>query len=415
MAGKLTPTKASIVTALICISVTALLLVLGLLPDLGSRQGDKRHEGLHDEGHDKKEGSEHSGEGHVRILPEAMQEHEIEVAEAGPGKIYRALQVHGEIGFNEDRVAHIVPRASGIVTKVNNALGDRVTKGQVLAVLESRTLADAKSTYLAALQRTDLAKANFKRIEKLWNDKIATEKSFLEAKLQLAEKKIAVQAAEQKLHAYGLNQAYVDSLPKQSDVNLTSLEMRAPFDGQITEKHITLGEVMKEDSMAFTVADLSGVWVNLTIYSSDLSRVRAGQSVILEAPNIEERPTARILYLGLVVGEATRTALARVVLPNPRGEWRPGLFITAHIKLEESDAVAVAVPNEAIQTVDGKDVVFVEENDVFEARPIKVGRRNGTRSEILVGLKPGERYVAKNAFTLKAELMKGAFSDGHNH
>jgi cobalt-zinc-cadmium efflux system membrane fusion protein len=156
------------------------------------------------------------------------------------------------------------------------------------------------------------------------------------------------------------------------------------------------------------------VWVNITVYAKDLPLVHTGQQVSILADGIPEKASGKITYLGPVVGENTRTALARVVLPNPDGHWRPGLFVTASIAIREQEG-RVVVPTAALQTLEDKTVVFVKEHGVFKARPVTVGRRNGKLVEIADGLKPGEHYVTEGAFTLKAQLMKESFGEGHAH
>ncbi len=122
--------------------------------------------------------------------------------------------------------------------------------------------------------------------------------------------------------------------------------------------------------------------------------------------------TGTISYISPVVAEATRTATARVVMPNPDERWKPGMFVTARIVLA-TEPVRTLVPNDAIQTVDNKPIVFVPEEDGFAPRPVTVGRANKTHSQILAGLEPGDRYVMNGAFVLKAELGKG--EGGHDH
>jgi cobalt-zinc-cadmium efflux system membrane fusion protein len=103
-----------------------------------------------------------------------------------------------------------------------------------------------------------------------------------------------------------------------------------------------------------------------------------------------------------------------VVLPNPDGVLRPGLFVTTKIAVESSPT-SLQVAKSALQTIEERPVVFVQDADGFEPRPVKIGRESATEVEIVDGLSPGETYVSQGAFTLKAQLAKGAFGDGHNH
>ena len=197
----------------------------------------------------------------------------------------------------------------------------------------------------------------------------------------------------------------------ESNESLSPYEVKSLIAGTVIEKHITLGEFVRDDSDIYMIADLSTVWVNVTVYARDLPRIRRGQRVTIRGAGHEA--TAEIGYVGPVIGEATRTAVARVVLPNPRGHWRPGLFVTAAVELEQA-AVPVAIPDDAIQTLEGKPVVFVAEDaENFAPRPVALGLTGDEWTEILSGLTAGERVVTKQSFILKSEHGKSEASHEH--
>lgn len=369
----------------------------------GDGHSDAEHAGEHAD-HD---------EGRLTLTPEAMRTYGVEVAEADGGKLQRTIKLPAEIQLNADRAAHIVPRVGGVVREVRKHLGDAVTPDEVIVVLDSRELADAKAGDLAASSRLELAKANFSRMETLMAKKIAPEEEFLRAKQQVAEADIEHRTAEAKLHALGLTEDQVALLHTQEkDTDFPMYEIKAPFAGTIVEKHVTLGEVVSPETSVFVIADLSTVWADITVYAQDLPSVVIGRTVLLTAQGIDGEHRATVSYVSPVVNESTRTGFARVVLPNPDNRWRPGLFVTAGVVTSE-DEVSVLVPNTALQTVENQVVVFVEEEGAFEKRPVVVGRSNGSHTEILSGLVPGDRYVAKGTFILKAELGKAAAKHKH--
>ena len=370
---------------------------------------DQAAEGGH--GHEK-EG--HKDEKIVRLTKQELAEFGLEVATARAGKLALKITLPGEVVVNADRIAHIVPRVPGIVSKVAKSLGDRVRAGEVLAVLESRELADAKSGYLAAVEKGSLAKTSLIREKKLFGQKISSEQEYLNAKQSSAEAQIVLRSAAQKLRSFGFRDGYLKSLPRRSSRDLTRYAMKAPFAGVVVQKHITLGEKVSGSAVAFTVAALDTVWVNLTVYQKHLASLRTGQSVLIRAAQGSGQATGKIDYISPFVEEATRTATARVVLSNKDGTWRPGIFITSEISLKNVD-VRVAAPQTAIQSIDGKAVVFVKTKEGFGPRPVKQGRTDGSLVEIIEGLNPGEEFVAKNGFTLKAELGKGELGEGHSH
>ena len=341
----------------------------------------------------------------------------IEVATAGSGNMGKELSLPGEIVLNTDRAAHIVPRVPGVVREVRKTLGDTVKRGEVMAVIESRELAKAKAEYLAAQGKVSLAEAKYVREEALWKKKISAEMDYLDARQAWAEAKITLRAEEQKLHALGFPNDYLRRLPTMPDDSFTRFEIVAPFDGTVIERHITLGEVLKDETAVFQIADLSSVWVNVSVYQKDLQSIRKGQVVSISTGhdgNPAKDPTkAEIEFVSPLVKEETRTALARVTLPNRSGTWRPGTFVNVKVMVEEF-SVPVMIPRSAIQTVEGKTIVFVQEKDGFEARPVKVGRATDDQVEILSGLSSGEPFVAKGVFALKSELKKETLQD-HGH
>lgn len=200
----------------------------------------------------------------------------------------------------------------------------------------------------------------------------------------------------------------------ESSESLASYALKSLIDGTVIAKHITRGEAVSTDSEAFVVADPSSVWVDLSVYQKDLDRVRVGQSVAIAAGHGLPGAGGTISYLSPVVDEQTRTATARVVLPNPEGTWRPGLFVTGTVTVERAD-VAIAIPRNAVQTLGDETIVFVLDNDGLEPRTVQLGRSDGQWVEILEGLSPAERFVSRGGFTLKSELEKAGFEAGHRH
>ncbi|NUP11852.1 MAG: efflux RND transporter periplasmic adaptor subunit [Polyangiaceae bacterium] len=374
-------------------------------PTSGDEHGEHEgHEGHGDEEHEG-HGHEEHGAGRVKLTEEGRKNAGIEVAKAKSGTVNVTLSLPGEVALNADKTAHVTPRVGGTAREVNKQLGDVVKKGEVLAVLDSKELAELSGQARAAYERLKLAKANFERVEKLYNDKIVPEKEFLASKKELAEAQIEVEATSQMLASAGNGSS--------GKYNLI-----APLDGTIIEKHVSIGEVLKDDTRVFVIADLSTVWVDVTVYAKDLSKVAVGQSVVVRADGLDKPLVGTISFVGAIAKSEARAAQARVVLPNPDGKLKPGLFVTADIALDKADA-EVVVPDDAIQSLESTSVVFVEEEGTFEARRVRTGRvgTNGSGGllsvEIVGGLEPGEAYVEKGSFILKAELGKG--SAGHEH
>ncbi|MCC6652214.1 MAG: efflux RND transporter periplasmic adaptor subunit [Candidatus Eisenbacteria bacterium] len=198
----------------------------------------------------------------------------------------------------------------------------------------------------------------------------------------------------------------------EGNQSLSTYEVKSLIAGTVIEKHVTLGEFVRDDADIYVVADLSKVWVNISVYARDVHRIRRGQKVRVAAVEGGGSATGTIDYLGASVGDETRAASARVVLANGNRRWMPGAYVTAHV-VTESVLAPVAVPDAALQQVDGRACVFVEDGDGFVARTVTTGRTDGKWTEILSGLKPAERIVVRGSFVLKSELLKS--EAGHDH
>jgi membrane fusion protein, heavy metal efflux system len=434
-------------------------------------------------------------EGRAEFKSEAVKSAGLVFKKIGPAKLVSTIRLPGEIGLNEEKVVHIVPRVDGVVKKVFKDLGDHVSTGEIIAILESRELADAKINYLAGTKQVDMAIADLDRetrvfentqkmldlldqkldLEEIYSQlkgrKIGKSRELLipaYAKLRLAKSthirekgllekgitseseyqlaledyksaearyialrektvydgewslrqkkktleidQLNLETANQKLLALGLTTEEVDRLLDQDEQNLTQYELRASLNGTVIQKHLTTGEAVKKDDDIFLLADLSDVWVNFSIPQKELKKVRLGQKVFLKTePKILQ---AKLSYLSSVIDEKTRTVTGRVVIPNKKGNMRPGGYVTVELVLGER-RVAMAVEPEAIQSFRDWSVVFVKYGSQLEARPLELGENDGNRVEVLQGLKTGEQYVAKNSYAVKAEIEKSGATHSH--
>jgi cobalt-zinc-cadmium efflux system membrane fusion protein len=200
----------------------------------------------------------------------------------------------------------------------------------------------------------------------------------------------------------------------ENSTTLVTFPVTTMLAGVVIDRALSLGEAVGRDKPVFVIADLDTVWVDIAVYLRDLELVGVGQAVTVLCGRHDEPVHDTIDYVSPVVDEATRTATARVVMANHDLHWRPGMFATARVLVAETE-VPVAVPPAALFLVDGRSSVFVQEGDGFAPRAVVVGRKTDDLVEIAAGLAPGETYVVRNGFTLKAELEKSSFGDGHAH
>jgi cobalt-zinc-cadmium efflux system membrane fusion protein len=419
--------------------------------DEGHHEGESAeehagHAGHGDEDHDEGESveehaghdhEEHGHEGHaghhhaelIKLSPEQLKAYGVKVDTAAAGRIEQYLTLPGEVAVNADSAGHVLPKLPGVVRQVKRNLGDTVKAGDLLAVIDSRELAQAKADYLAALERQSIAEATAERERQLFRKGVSPQEDSIAADNAVREAQIQVRAAEQGLHALGLSQAQLARLAASPHDGLTTYNITAPLGGRILEKHISLGEMVSTDDELFLIASLASVWVNLSIGQQDMPRVHEGQTVRIrfghspsEGAAADPLPrdgtpavpdaTGRISYIDALVAEDTRTATVRVVLNNPKGIWRPGMFVSGLVTTGKL-AAAVVVPLEAVINFEGQPTVFIQEEDGFEPRTVELGRQSATQAEVLSGIQAGETFVSAGAYMVKAELGKSEASHEH--
>ncbi len=323
---------------LICMYMfMALLIITPTISIAGDGHAHDDHEEestkvKHDDHGDE---DEHEDKKFVEMSSEELAEFGVELSTVGPGVIHNEIVVPGEISVNRNSLAHITPRFTGMITEVRANIGDKVNRGDILAVVESNE-------------------------------------------------------------------------------SLTPYNVKSLISGMVIDKHATIGEVLTDDVPAFLVANLDTVWVNLSIYQMYLPLVKIGQRVVVALGHGQESQEGTISYISPLVDEHTRTATARVVLDNKSGDWRPGLLIEGILTTEITE-VSMVIPKTALQQIEGTDVVFVKTEEGFAPKAVVMGLVNHTSVEIIHGLEQGQTYVSKGGFTLKSELQKGSFGEGHSH
>lgn len=333
---------------------------------------------------------------------------QIELAEVGPATIAKRLVVPGSIVPNADLIAHVSVKLSGTVAELRKNIGDDVIKDEVIAVLESREVADAKSEYLAARLTNDLAQDLSNRDKTIWEGRAIPEQQYLRSRNAAAQSAMKVNIARQKLMALGLADSEIAALPDASEARLRRQDVRATISGRVVERKVELGTAVGRDNLEtelFVIVDLSRVWVDLSVASSDLPLIKEGQSVKISARGLSETTTGKIVFVSPLVDKDTRTARVVAEIQNADRTWRPGSFVTAAVALSERSVLVVA-PTTAIQKFEGRTIVFVRTKVGFEKRAVVLGQKEDQTLEIASGLAPGETIAVTNTFSLKAELSK---------
>jgi cobalt-zinc-cadmium efflux system membrane fusion protein len=396
--------------------------MIGLESQAESAHSTKEAEHDHDgksaghDGHSETEGEhEHENENEkLAMAAEQISRSNIAVQPAEPGILRAHLRLPGTIIPDRNRVGRVPSKVVGTVAELRKGLGDPVQAGEVIAILDSREVADAKSEYIAALVNFGLQETLYQREKTLWEKKVSSEQRLLRADATYREAQVRRDVAKQKLSALGVGEdsiAKLTSAPEASK-GLERYEIRAPISGRIVEQLVDIGTPVGGEGQAqelYAIADLTKVWVELNVSPQDLPSIKEGQRVTLEGTDTSP---GTIIFTSPVLNQDTRSARVIAAVDNRDGAWRPGSFVTADVSTSEAKADLV-IPMTALQTIEGKSRVFVRTPDGFESRQVTIGKGDGSAVEILSGLSAGEPVAIANTFLLKAELGKSEAEHQH--
>ena len=332
------------------------------------------------------------------------------------------IELTGEIQFDAGNIVRLGPRAAGVVRRIKVDLGQKVKAGQVVAELESVELAEAQSAYLEAAAERRLAKKERDRQKALRESNITSEREFLEAQQRHESAAIRSASARQKLLRMGLRDRDISALNKKGHSGATGLlPVVAPFGGEILELQAVRGERVEPGAGLVLLGDVSTLWMWVDVYEDALGAVRRAMqgsglpaSVAVRAYP-EERFTGTLNYIAGTMDEATRTVKARILLENPAGKLKPGMFARVRLGLKQNGK-QLAVPVDAV-LLDGEDrFAFIHHKDeYFVRRRVQTGRQIDGYVEITGGLQPGQTVVSTGSFLLKSDVLRSKMGEGCAH
>jgi cobalt-zinc-cadmium efflux system membrane fusion protein len=397
--------------------------------DHGDKHGDKPGH-ARDEHHDEHGG--HADE--VKLTPEAIQKHRIKVEPVRRQALLASFVVPARVSFNMEAMAHVGCAVKGRIVELKVKVGDEVKKDDVLVVVESPELGEAQLDFIqkraaaaAAAPLLDTARSAYERANKLYEKAqgiTLTELQKREIDLKTAEanlrtSKTAATAAESRLGLLGMGKPEVERLARTEEID-PKFVVRAPIAGHVTQREVTLGELVSpEREHLLVIADLSKLWVLADVPEARLKGLKPKAEARLTLAALpEEKINGIVSFVSHTVDAATRTAKVRIEVDNKDGELRPGMFGSVEIistALGPGESV-LAVPDEAVQTVEGGPAVFVPvegEENTFARRAVTVGKPVGGWVPVLSGLKEGEPVVVSGTFILKADLGKAGAAHEH--
>lgn len=307
----------------------------------------------------------------------------------------------GQVVFNRNRLARLTPQLSGVVKKLHVTLGQQVKAGQLLAELAAPEVAALRASLTSAQSRQQLAETNYLREQELLAKGVSSRLEFEQAEAERRQAQSAAAQARQQLQDHGVDAATLKGLSG------STLALRAPFAGTVTEIASIAGEAVGLENSLLTLADLSSLWVELSVPEDRLLDLQPGAEVNLAFASLPGRAFAgKVFWVAPALDDKTRMLKALAEVDNRDGLLKSGLFGEARLAGQGS-ATALAVPVDALQTIDGLPYLFIElEQDLFELRRVETGGRQRGAVLISLGLTPEDRVVTAQGFALKSELLK---------
>lgn len=373
-------------------SINRKLLFAAMIPLLLAACGGGGESPQPADEHGEKEGSL-AEDGHIALTAEQIRVAGITLGRPNVGSA-GALQLPATIEGDPQRMQAVSAAIGGRVVALNRNLGQSVGRGQTIAVIESREAAQLQGEVQATKARLALANSNLAREERLFAQRVSPEQDVVAARTAATEARIAHQLAQQQVSAAG-----------GGGGQLNRIAIAAPISGQVISRSVALGQTVAADAELYRIANLSSVSLSLNLQPADAGRIRPGAAVTVSAPG--RQTTGKISFVSPALDPATRLVPAIAILDNRAGQWRVGEAVTAAIALTgDRRDTSISVPSAAIQTVEGKSVVFVRTKEGFEAVPVILGDRAGANVIIRSGLKGTEQIAITNSFALKAEIGK---------
>ncbi|MBZ0115065.1 MAG: efflux RND transporter periplasmic adaptor subunit [Thermoanaerobaculia bacterium] len=376
----------------------------------GSEHTDHGEGEVDEHGHD-----ENGEEGVVELRPEAIERIGLLSEPVARRNVAGLRTTTGTLGFDEERLAHVTPRVAGRLVRVPGSLGGTVAAGEVLAVLDSTELGEARAAFLRARARHEVAQRRFEREQALSADRISSEQDVMDAEGAARETAADRAASRQKLRLLGLSSHEIEGLSWE-DPESSQVSVRAPFAGRVVAREATLGELVSPLDKLFTVADLSEIWLWIDLYERDLSHVRVGARVEVR---LDAWPTetfgGELAYIADQLDPSSRTVPARVDLENPDRRLKPGMFARVSLASSEEPSLVLAIPRKAVQRDGDESIVFVRTAPGrFERREVDLGRVGEDLVEVLGGLEIGEDVVTDGSFLLRSQASADELG-GHHH
>jgi cobalt-zinc-cadmium efflux system membrane fusion protein len=353
----------------------------------------------------------------ISLSPAEQATASFEIKTAALSSEAETLQANGRIALADDRMWRVGVRTDGIVVEVYAQLGQFVKKGDILARYHADEVRESRAQYRAALSELQRAKAvtaqamrNRDRAQRLLELRAGSQQQVEQTQEDVARAEADVRRAEIEIDRTRdvlEDDLRVPAEPHPDDPLSDDVPIFAPQSGYVIQKNVTPGKTVNREMDTFVLGDLSKVWMLASIHQENLGSLRIGQSVTVTLPgDLAGRYQGRITNLGQQFDPETRLAEIRIELSNPNNRLRPEMLANAEIPVGTGKPI-VTVPSDAIQQVNGQDVVFVRiAPERFATHVVRTGETAEGRTPILEGVKAGDSVVTHGGFILKSKLLK---------
>ena len=338
-------------------------------------------------------------EGKAVVFSEAFAKRAgIKLAEVKTTPLTPVVKVVGTVDFNPRQVAAVGARIQGFVRRVLRLPGDVVKQGDALAEIESANLGQAQADLSASAAHKEAAIANAERENALLRQGLTTAREAEVANATLASHRASLEAAKQRVMALG--GSHVGGFGIYT--------LRAPLSGSVVESHISVGQSVEADLIAFRVANLDDLWIDLSVFERTIGLVRVGDYVeVTPMADVKKLIKGKVAHVSEILDLTTRSGKVRVQVDNRNRLLRPGQSVAAIIHTATPTRESLSVPFDAITYVDGAATVFLAESPTrVLPTVVKLGITDGTQQEILSGLSQGQSVVTEGVFALKSELFR---------
>ncbi len=363
----------------------------------------------------------------LHLPPQQQKEWGIVVGSTTRQDVASKITLPGILTLNQNKTAHISSLIGGKVASLAVDQGDRVRKGQLILTINSPEFAQAQADFLQTVAQLNLSRKEYERAKLLLKERAIEEREFLRREAEFEKLSTEVGGLGAILHSYGFDHEQTEELiekcaSRNPDDDLCeladpNLPVFAPLSGTIIFRDVIVGEHVEPNKILFTSSDLRTLWALLDAYEKDLPFISKDSQVTIHSSLYPDKKFAgKITTISNTIDEKLRTIKIRVEVKNDDGLLKPNMYIQGVIENRSVGQKLLAVPEEAVQTLNGEKIVFIlEEKDVFAVTHVELGGKVGNMRIIAKGLEEGQRIVIKGAFNLKAELNKGTFGHTHVH